>query len=549
MMILMKVSKKFKGSPREQMMMLEQEIYAQQERVIEDSVVATDPIFKKYQARYQKAIKSYQNVATVEVVMDEIASSRVVLVGDYHTLDQSQRSFVRVLRHFFKAHSKKVLVMLETVEARHQKILDTFMLGRIDPQAFIKKIGFKKSWFFDLWDNYAVIFDYLRFHGVPTFAMDASRAKPLGLKARDEFMAEQIVKRAKEYPEHIIFVLVGDLHLEKSHLPQEIKKCARKHKVKLPLLALHQNSPQIYWQLSKKQIVDHTLIVKISAGSYCRMHTPPLIVQQSYLNWLYHEEGSFDWIDAQASFLHLLEQISKILKLTLPQGADDVMVYTCGDLSFMEELTKSKKLSNQDKAFVKHQVERNDSFVLPEQHIVYIANVSLHHAAEEATHYLKILITGPEHERTPLDAFYANVLHEMIGFFGSKLINPKRKCQKRSDFRKEMQYLKKTEQILWRSVDYATAEAFLEQDRLVLKKKLLPENFINSLTSELFLSLTHAIGYDLGDKLYYAFVEGRYSVQDVRSLFENPFRKKGEPGNLYLKISKALLSIQRPGAI
>lgn len=536
--------------PRQELLKIEKRIYKQNQELIRESVTVEDPAFQSYLKAYQRAVSDYSRVAHMKQVINSIKKSRVVLVGDYHTLDQSQRSFVRILRQYMRDVNKKIVVGLETIQTRHQKPLNQFMLSQISEEVFIKRIGFKKHWFFDLWGNYEVVFDFLKYHTIPTFGVEAPGYEKLSLKARDEHMADQIVALCERYPDSVIFILVGDLHLSPTHLPKEIQKRAKKLKLKLPVTTLYENSPSIYWKLSQKNLVDHTLIVKVSDKSFCRMHTPPIIQQQSYLNWLYHEEGdNFDWVDAKHSFVQIVERLCHVLKIKVPKDYEDINVYTCGDLGFMKLLQNKKLFSEPELEFIRGQIESSQSYFLPQSRVAYIANVSIHHAAEEASHYLKFLLTGLEFPRSHKDAFYANVLHEAIGFFGSKLINHKRRCPRLKDFMAEKRYLEKSGLQLNRHLEYETAIQFIQHNRRVKTGKTFHANKVSNVPPELFMSLTHAIGYDLGDHLYYAFMDGKIKLELLQDLFTNPWEGEGEPGEVYLKLIKAIKRVKRPGRI
>lgn len=543
------MSRHKKQGPRQELHRIEKRIYQQNQQIIRDSSEVIDKNFTRYENHYRRTTYDYQKTATVKELETLIKKSHVVLVGDYHTLDQSQRSFVRVLRSYFRSQDKNIVVALETIQNKHQRILDCFMASVISDKDFIKKIGFQKHWFFDLWENYTVIFDFLKYHAIPTYGIEADNAEKRSLKERDIFMAERIVELAQKNPDKVIFVLVGDLHLAPQHLPREIQRAARSGRggVSPPvILSLYQNSPTIYWQLSEKNLVDHTLLVKIRDGEYCRMHTPPIIVQQSYLNWLYHEEGAFDWIDAKASFVGIVERLATLLEIKLPADHDNIEVYTCGDLSFMRILRQGRLFNKKELRFIHGQVLRSQSYFMAKARVAYIANVSIHHAAEEASHYLKFLLSGLEKSRSHKDAFYANVLHEALGFFGSKIINAKRKCARLADFVAEIKYLKNAELVAKRPVEYETAVVFIENAKLARRGQVLPTQKITHLSQDLFLALTHALGYDLGDHLYYAFMAGQIGKEKIREVFLNPFEKEGEPGSCYLQLVKILKDVKRP---
>lgn len=535
-----------KTSPRQELLQIEKRIFQQNQQTINDSTDVRDKNFKKYYRTYKRAIKAYQRVVDVQTIENDISKSRVILVGDYHTLDQSQRSFVRVLRSYFRSHDKDFVVALETIQARHDKHLDQFMAGKINETLFIKKTGFKKSWFFDLWGNYVVIFDFLKYHHVATFGIEMTGHENRSLLERDIHMAERIVELAKRYPDKKICVLVGDLHLAPQHLPREIETCAKRNKIKLPTLVLYQNSPEIYWRLSEKELVDHTLTVQIKEKSYCRMHTPPIIVQQSYINWLYHEEGVFDWVDAKGSFVQIVERVAQVLGLKLPADYENIEVYTCGDLGFMKLLSRKKLFTKKEMNFIRTQIENSESYFLSKARIAYIANVSIHHAAEEASHYLKFLLSGLETPRSHKDAFYANVLHEALGFFGSKLINAKRKCARIKDFRAQKIFLEHSNLAQKRHVEFETALLFIQNNKQIQKGQLFHTNKVMTFSTEMFLALSHALGYDLGDLLYYAFMDGKVDKKLMQQLFKNPFSDEGEPGEVYLDLVKKLKGVKRP---
>ena len=60
--------------------------------------------------------------------------------------------------------------------------------------------------------------------------------------------------------------------------------------------------------------------------------------------------------------------------------------------------------------------------------MVYLGNLSMNHASEEATHFLRHVMSGCQEPLNLVDAFYARALEEAVGFLGSKMLNHKRKC-------------------------------------------------------------------------------------------------------------------------
>lgn len=535
-------------SPRFELMELEKRIFAENKQAIKDATTVEDRHFKQYNKAYLSAVSGYQKIVSMDDVLAEVDAARVILVGDYHTLDQSQRSFVRLIRQYIQARKNRALtVALEAVQARFQRHLDAYLVGRIKSDEFIKKIGFRKHWFFDLWPNYEIIFDFLAYHHIPIQAIDADNRKPMSLKDRDVFMAAEIMKLVQKFPEEKILVLVGDLHLAPGHLPREIRKLAKSLKIDLPLLSIYQNSPNIYWQLTKKHRVEHAMIVKIRDGEYCRMHTPPIVVQQTYLNWLYHEEGAFDWVDAKASFLKLAERIASLIKLKLPPDFENIEVYTCGDLGFLKQIRQKRIFGKREFKVIERRVRESKSLFLPKARLVYIANVSIHHAAQEAARYLRFLFAGEAGRGMSLrEVFYLGVIEDGVAFFGSKITNRKRKCAREKDYKNEIRFLESSGQSMSRRTELETAQLFLQHAKQVRKGDVFHTNRLAGIPDDVRLSLIKAIGHDFGDQLYYAFMEGRVTRRDMQRLFTGTFSEEPGTSALYLEFVKRLRGVKRP---
>lgn len=455
------------------------------------------------------------------------------------------------------------------------------MAGRMSDETFLEKIGFEQHWIFDLWPNFKPLFDFAKYHNIPIYALDAA---PLdsSLKERDEATGRLVASRFARDPRKKIFVFIGDLHLAPQHLPAEVERVWKKlwsstssdrtgsgagllraggPRNDMPLpprspslkgeecprsLTLYQNSETIYWKLAKKGIEDQVSVVKINGRSFCRMHTPPMIVQQSYINWLEHEEGEIDYSDAKHSFMELVDRIAKFLSIKLGKEKDDVEVYTSGDLTFLNKLKRRKSFSKEALSIVKRQILASESYYIAAEKIVYLANLSLNHASEEAAHFIKSLCSGPEFPRDLVDAFYANILHESLGFFGSKLVNSKRKCLHEKGFKDLLAYFQTVKVPTERQLEYETAHLVTEYLKFEKKGKPLRYTTIFEQGAELFMAITHAIGYMLGDKMYYALKTGKIKKPFIRELFFDLWEEEGAPFEVYNTLRNKLKSVKIP---
>lgn len=530
-------------SPREELLRIQRRLWLKNKEIIRNSIVVKEPGFAAYEGRYNRAVSRYERVATHDEMLDAIRKARLVYVGDYHTCNQSQRSFLRILKTIVPENNKVVLG-LELIHKRHQSILDSFLKGSIDEGSFLKKIGLREHWVFDLWANFKPIFDFAMYHRLPVVGIDAA-PRDAGLKERDAATARLITRLLKEYPDHKIFVMIGDLHL--AHLPDAVSAMLKRSGFRQPVpdLILYQNSDAIYWDLAKKELDHRVEVVKIDDRSFCRMNTPPIVCQQSYINWLEHEEGEIDFADSKTSFIELCDHISKFLGIDLGEEKERVDVYTCGDLSFLERLKNEKKISAKELKMLKKQILNSESYFIPEKRVVYLANLSINHAAEEAAHFIKHVCSGPEPKRSPEDAFYANIMHEALAFFGSKLINPKRKCFHEAEFRSLISYFSTIRVPQERRLEFETACIVL--DFLKGEKgRLFSCHFANLLRPELFFSVTHALGYMLGDLLFYALMGEKMDKAEIKELFYAPWKRASEPLIAYQDLRRRLKGIRIP---
>ena len=530
--------------PRAELLEIQKKLWRWNKEIIEHSVLVKEPGFDRYERNYRNAVKEYQRVADLDEMMEAILLSDIVYVGDYHTCNQSQRSFLRMLKAVVKKDSNFVLA-LELIHKKYQRVLDEYLAGEIDESAFLRRINLREHWVFDLWESFKPLFDFCRYHNIPIVAVDSA---PIGsdVSKRDAASAKLIAKIMKKHDGKRMFVFIGDLHIAPQHLPKDVTRELKAVGLKKKPLILFQNSETIYWKLAEEGADDYVQVVKLKNGHYCRMHTPPVILQRSYLNWLEHEEGEIDYADAKSSFLELVDRICDFLKLDLDGSRDEVEIFTCGDLSFLERLKELDEFSKAELTTIKQQILASESYYIAKSKMVYLASLSINHAAEEASHFVKNVCSGNEEPREVVDAFYANILHEALGFFGSKLINQKRKCFHSKDFKNLLAYFQTVRVPQERRLEYETSHLITEYKKMEKKGTPLEQTEIFNSRMDLFLSVTHALGYMLGDKLYYGMMNGMVKKPLIKKLFMDPWAEDGEPVEAYMKLLKKLKGVRIP---
>lgn len=532
-------------SARAELVQIQKKLYLNNRRRIRDSIQVEDPEFLAYERRYTAAVGKYQKVVRIDDMIQQSLGSDLIYVGDYHTCHQSQRSFLRILKALRHSSTRPLLLCLELFHHSMQSVLDHYMSGRLSEEAFLRKVKLNERWVFDLWANFKPILDFARYHKLKVVGIEVAK-DGASLPKRDRATGAYLAELTQQYPDHQLVILIGDLHLAPSHLPAEVQAVLRKQKITRSQTILYENSEPIYWQLAKRGLVEKVDVVQLKANAFCIMHTPPLVCQQSYLNWLEHEEGEIDFADARHSFLDLVDRIAQYLRLPVGPEKEAIEVYTCGDLSFLKRLEKDKAFGKKDLALIKDQVLASESYFIPKIPLVYLANLSLNHAAEEASHYLKFLCTGAEEPREVVDAFYANTLHEALGFFGSKLINPKRKCFHPNEFRALLRYFSRHPIPEERSLELHTAQLLMAYLQLERQGKAMSAVFVFDQPHMVFFAITHALGYMLGDRLFYGLMSNVIRKSQLRELFTDGWKKAGAPYRTYMRLQKLLESVKIP---
>lgn len=531
-------------NPREELLQIQKSLFLRNQRLIRESILVQEPGFERYERTYKRHVRNFKKPSTIEAMIGACRKADLIYVGDYHTLTQSQRSFLRLLKAVVK-RNKNFAIGLELLHRRHQKTLDSYLAGKISEANFLRKVGLKKHWVFDLWESFKPLFDFAKFHDIPLWAIDAA-PRGADLRSRDEATAKLLAKYLKEKPDQKVFVLIGDLHIAPPHLPKAVNEQLGRDGPRLKTLILYQNSEAIYWKLAGRGLEHDTEVVQVDEKSFCRMHTPPVITQRSYLNWLEHEEGELDYADAKHQFTELVDRITHFLKIDLGREKEKAEVYTCGDLSFLEKIEKSRRFSKEEIETIKRHIVLSESYYITKLRLVYLSNLSVNHAAEEAAHFIKHVCSGEEKPRHPFDAFYANTLHEALGFFGSKVINHQRKCYHERDYLKLIKYFRGMRTPARRHLEDETARLAYQAKRMEQRGEAFHEMDLVTRDPDLFFSLTHALGYILGDKLYYALLKGVVSKGDIRHLFYDPWRGDGKPFQVYWTLIAKTAAVKIP---
>jgi uncharacterized iron-regulated protein len=524
-------------TPREEIGSLQRRLFRRQRRLIAGSVHGMTSAFRAYERRYRARVRGFQREAAYAELLEEVADADLVYVGDYHTLKQSQRSFLKIVQR----RRRPAILALEFVQGRHQRALDDWLAGKLSDGRLLERIEYRRHHAFDVWPNFRPILEEARRNRLPCVAIDLIGTRSTSLRERDAYAARRIAAGVRESPEAQLYALAGQLHVAKPHLPAAVDRELSPEKRRS--LSIYQNCEAIYWALQDGGRELEVEAALVRPGEWCLVNTPPVVVQASFLAFVEGGHEPLESADPEARFRELALAVARFLRLddeNFRAALSEVAVYTAGDLGFLETLP-ARGFAPAEIRLIERQILARESYYIPRARIAYLADLSVNHAAEEATHFLRHVASGAMDEpRGLVDGFYARTLEEAYAFCGSKIVNPRRKCPHEPEFERLARGRSRFERILARAVlDHRRVERGRRSPGALRRLHAAGGPV-------LFNAVTHALGYMLGERLYYALVSGRMPKSDVRELFLDPLAEEGAAFLTYFDLSKRLAGVRIP---
>ena len=529
---------------REEIFRLQRRLYGRQKRLINASVQGVNRDLRAYQAAAARRVRGFAREATYGELLHAVSTADLVYVGDYHTLKQAQRSFLKLVQRRWPR--RPLRLALEFVQGRHQRHLDAWLAGRLGEDAFLHRIEAQRHHAFGIWPNFRPILEEAREQRLPVVAIDLIGTRRTTLAERDAYAAKRIAVALEAQPGGQVFVLAGQLHVAPPHLPAAVDRALRARGLRAPSLTVYQNAEAIWFELQRRGREHEAEAVLVRPGEWCLLNTPPVIVQQSYLDWI--EDGAAaddsETERPEQRFKELALLVARFLDLdgkAFREALEQVAVYTAGDLSFLRTLP-GRGFHPKEIRQIERQILSRESYFIPRAHLAYLANLSVNHAAEEATHFLRHVVSGAGTDPRPLiDGFYARALEEAFAFCGSKIVNPRRKCAHQPE---------------WERLSQRAPDAFTRDVARTVLRHLRIERgeqrpgalrtITGSSGPELFNAVTHALGYMLGERLYWGLHDGVLQKREVRELFLDPLEDEGAPFLIYLDLVTRTRSVKIP---
>jgi hypothetical protein len=542
------------GSLRDDFIRIQKRIAARLRREIFSMAGLVSDELRGYQRAYESSLRGFRRWTDRACLLDSLLGADIALLGDFHTLARCQDAALDLLEEL--SRMRRVVLAVEMVPREKQLALDTFVSRHIEEGEFLAAVDWEENWGFE-WKNYRPLFEFARERELQVFGTNT--CCPLEgerLRQRDAIAAEVIVRAAVAHPEALVIAISGDFHLSRAHLPAAVERQLCAERLARRLVVVHQNADAFYWELAARGLEREVDVVEVGPDEFCLMNTTPVAKYQSYFHW---ETGAESLLAGDGACLGrerpVEEALGRMIRtirdfLGLESAEPDTFhVYTPSDLDFLDDLAEREAVGPRDLDEVKRQLLRQESYFISGANVIYLADLSLDHAAEEASHYVHERLAP--HPRRPLPArtdFYYRALREALGFLGSKAVNPRRFHYS------EDEYLEVARAYRTRPSDPRVALAVdisrfvvrhLDAERARLAGGRLPKlRAIYEQDEDLHLGVTHALGYLLGERLYAAVVAGRFSRRELRGLYSWRLEEDDGAERMYFGLLRRLAAVE-----
>lgn len=485
------------------------------------------PALERYYREYLRDVRRSKSRSSYGQLHDAMLQSDLTLIGDYHTLRQSQEVALRLLERAI-ADPRPVTLALEMVRAEHQSHLDAFVDGRIDESQFLQSIDYRRTWNFE-WGNYRPLFEAARAAAIPVVGVNHSAGT---LRERDSRIAATLADLIEAAPERRILLLIGDLHLASNHLPAALDRRLEGRAIRR--LLVYQNSDALYWDLAQRGSEAESQVLRLGSDRFCVLEVAPYVKLQSYLGWeqaqsRWVEDTSWDADNAGPSCAAVLSHLAAHFAglIGIPPVDAQVEVFGQLDDSFFDALA-SAEVSPALRRELQLHAFSNRSVWVPELNAVYLPYFSINHAAEEAAHVLQSRTGGFRPVvGEPVEDFYGRALWACVGYAASKVVNPRRRVASEDELRTfahaasrrlhapELAFRKLVARFVLQHRDHERGRGTGRAGRL---KQIYEQEL------EVTLEVCWMLGALLGERVASALRQGRFTPEDLRDLIVAPRR-------------------------
>jgi hypothetical protein len=418
---------------------LQRKLYKDACRELRNIEALTSPTILEYEKSFESSLPTKVIKTSRRALINAVVSSKICLIGDFHTLRQSQREALRILRESLSAlPGTQIYFAMECFRSVDQQQVDLYLDGKLEIEELFTQTRFDKYWGFPR-QNYQMLIEFCRHHGIKITGINTENAGRDSIKKRDDHCAKILSTIVQQDPNSKILLLIGEYHLADDKLPGSISE---KHFIdKKSVVKIITNTDRYFESVEGAFSSFESVHLKLNKNFYSILNTSPWLKWMSALHWEetrqnlnqsdYIEEDSdedyniFDF-DFDHFFLHIAKQTASLLNIEL--GDSLLSHFTIVNLSdvrdfqsFARDNSYSPKSARQLRLFS----EIFGAFVSEDSRIIFLKNYSFSSLASAVGQFLTMASMNGNQQK---DAKQRE-LSLLIGQISSKLLNPKVKLK------------------------------------------------------------------------------------------------------------------------
>jgi hypothetical protein len=466
----------------------------------------------RYRSNFAIGRKFHFLQSSIRNLLSAANEKKYIFVGDFHPFAQSQKGFLRLLKMI--RPQSNLCVAMECIFESHQNKVDAYLSSKITLNELREEIQFDTHWPFP-WEDYSQIILYCKEKKIPLIGINL-KSPQASLSQRDNFATKILKLFSGKNPNRKILCFIGDFHLGKGHLPSHFSKNDR--------MVIHQNLDQLFFKAQKRfsQVPE---VIKISQNEFCIFNSLPWMKAQSYLDWLEGNKEDSASVDAHEQIYQFSEILSSSLTVKYKRE---------NELSIFISPQVPARIEQKEKNIFKNSARFFRTNLLPKSKIVYLHALTSNSKTEAAAlNFWHSLNTQSEIKKISLNKRFF-IFSYFIGFLGSKILNPHRKCNEVPDLLSIVKSGTKTKAGLRKKI--------ISENALLELKKFLPENFKanrHEIDETDQIECYRLVGYILANRIYHSKKNRELGQRDLRDFFvEKSFAKHLSKIRKILKKSK-----------
>ncbi len=518
---------------------IKKEFYKQITEQVQWRLGAESKDISNYRKKYEADLRKKWSISSSEELLKALDAASMVLLADFHPLQQSQKSHLRLLKKL--THDRPIALGLECLFIEDQVKVDKFIQGKLGEQEFLKSIQWKKKWGF-AWEHYRPLFVWAKENDVQVFALNRSNtSKRTQLRSHDEWVAKRLRDLFTSEPlkDHRWIVIYGDLHLAEAHLPANLKANIPILNRRGQLVKVFQNPEKIYFDLLKNEKEADVDVVRWSQSSFGLINVPPWVKWQNYLLYLeqtYDLELDDETTDNTDHIAQYVKLLSKEFQIEIDES--DLSVYSAQDDGLWKLIESG--LDKNEGELVELMIEEERSFYLPQLNLAYLSRFSINHAAALAMLYLNFKTAQIRVWKMKLPSDFKRLIWlEALSYFGSKVINPKRKTETLYDVKKMLSN-KSIQENEKETLKLALAQKMHEL-LILTQRKSERFNFVPKRKTS-YLRAAQILGGIMGERLFVGYRTKTLSLKTLVSLLRKDWSHESFD-QIYYEIAEIVESL------